>query len=164
MSLSLLSHCCAAVRASMAQHLHQLAGCPGAACVFAAGRTFTECFLLAGSRMCVDGAPDMRWVISFYRFDVTFCNSFVAHFVFVTVFIFSFHRHHKQIILLELAHQKDFPEPMHKDCSRKRDKVFREDLKGQIKMHNICNINIGRYLYFHCFIVILYPQIYCLLF
>ncbi|XP_049436911.1 uncharacterized protein LOC125891578 [Epinephelus fuscoguttatus] len=55
-----LSHRCAAVRGSMAQHLHQLADSLGAARILTAGRTLTERFLLAVSKMCVDGAPEVR--------------------------------------------------------------------------------------------------------
>ncbi|KAL7395935.1 hypothetical protein ABVT39_025750 [Epinephelus coioides] len=55
-----LSHRCAAVRGSMAQHLHQLADSMGAARILTAGRTLTERFLLAVSKMCIDGAPEVR--------------------------------------------------------------------------------------------------------
>nr|XP_033503004.1 uncharacterized protein LOC117269794 [Epinephelus lanceolatus] len=55
-----LSHRCAAVRGSMAQHLHQLADSLGATRILRAGRTLTERFLLAVSKMCVDGAPEVR--------------------------------------------------------------------------------------------------------
>ncbi|KAL7389512.1 hypothetical protein ABVT39_005534 [Epinephelus coioides] len=55
-----LSHRCAAVRGSMAQHLNQLADSLGAARILTAGRTLTERFLLAVSKMCVDGAPEVR--------------------------------------------------------------------------------------------------------
>nr|XP_033471266.1 crescerin-like protein che-12 [Epinephelus lanceolatus] len=55
-----LSHRCAAVRGSMAQHLHQLADSLGAARILTAGRTLTERFLLAVSKMCIDGAPEVR--------------------------------------------------------------------------------------------------------
>lgn len=55
-----LSHHCVAVRGSMAQHLHQLADSLRAARVLAAGRMFIECFLLAVSKMCIDGAPEVR--------------------------------------------------------------------------------------------------------
>ncbi|KAI9541570.1 hypothetical protein NQZ68_028076 [Dissostichus eleginoides] len=44
----------------MAQHLHLLVDRFGAACVLAAGTSFTEHFLRAVSKMCVDAAPDVR--------------------------------------------------------------------------------------------------------
>ncbi|XP_042356730.1 crescerin-like protein che-12 [Plectropomus leopardus] len=55
-----LNHRCVAVRGSMAQHMHQLADNLGARRILTAGRTFTERFLLALSKMCVDGAPEVR--------------------------------------------------------------------------------------------------------
>ncbi|KAI9541614.1 hypothetical protein NQZ68_028120 [Dissostichus eleginoides] len=55
-----LNHHCVAVRGSMAQHLHLLVDRFGAACVLAAGTSFTEHFLRAVSKMCVDAAPDVR--------------------------------------------------------------------------------------------------------
>ncbi|KAM7374292.1 hypothetical protein PAMP_006960 [Pampus punctatissimus] len=55
-----LSHRCVAVRGSMAQHLHQVAESCGSAHILTAGRCFTERFLIAVSKMLVDGAPEVR--------------------------------------------------------------------------------------------------------
>ncbi|KAL7401670.1 hypothetical protein ABVT39_002948 [Epinephelus coioides] len=72
-----LSHRCVAVRGSMTQHLHQLADSLRAARVLAAGRTFTECFLLVVSKMCVDGAPEVSvriFVECFHSLNFIFLN------------------------------------------------------------------------------------------
>ena len=58
-------HRCVAVRESAAQHLHQLADQLGAAGIMTAGKSFTERFLTAVSKMCVDAAPGVRCVIEF---------------------------------------------------------------------------------------------------
>ncbi|XP_070700144.1 uncharacterized protein [Pempheris klunzingeri] len=55
-----LSHRCAAVRGSMAKHLHQLADGLGAVRILTAGKSFTERFLTAVAKMSVDAAPDVR--------------------------------------------------------------------------------------------------------
>ncbi|GLD65383.1 uncharacterized protein AKAME5_002931600 [Lates japonicus] len=55
-----MSHRCVAVRASMAQHLHQLADKLGVAFIMTAGRSFTERFVTAISKMSVDAAGDVR--------------------------------------------------------------------------------------------------------
>ncbi|XP_074507980.1 uncharacterized protein LOC141777537 [Sebastes fasciatus] len=55
-----LNHRCVAVRGNMAQHLHQLAHSLGAAHILTAGRSFTERFLVAVSKMCLDAAPVVR--------------------------------------------------------------------------------------------------------
>lgn len=66
LSVSFLSHRCVAVRASMAQHLHQLADGHGAAHVMTAGKFYIKRFFIAVSKMSVDGAPEVRWVIKLY--------------------------------------------------------------------------------------------------
>nr|XP_046266867.1 TOG array regulator of axonemal microtubules protein 1-like isoform X2 [Scatophagus argus] len=55
-----LSHRCAAIRGSTAQHLHLLTDKFGAAHMLKAGRSFTERFLTAVSKMSVDAAPEVR--------------------------------------------------------------------------------------------------------
>ncbi|XP_059206309.1 uncharacterized protein LOC131985282 [Centropristis striata] len=55
-----LNHCCAAVRASTALHLQQLADIIGMDHILKAGKTFTERFLFAVSKMAVDAAPEVR--------------------------------------------------------------------------------------------------------
>ncbi|XP_045897077.1 crescerin-like protein che-12 isoform X1 [Micropterus dolomieu] len=55
-----LSHRCVALRGSMAQHLHLLADGLGAARILTAGRSFTERFLTAVSKISVDAAPEVR--------------------------------------------------------------------------------------------------------
>ncbi|XP_028454136.1 TOG array regulator of axonemal microtubules protein 1-like [Perca flavescens] len=55
-----LSHRCAAVRGSTAEHLHQLADIVGEDQLLTAGKIFTERFLVAVSKMAVDPAPEVR--------------------------------------------------------------------------------------------------------
>ncbi|XP_051264665.1 TOG array regulator of axonemal microtubules protein 1-like [Dicentrarchus labrax] len=55
-----LSHLSAAVRACTAQQLHLLADGLGAAAIFTAGRTFTQSFLTAVSKMSLDAAAEVR--------------------------------------------------------------------------------------------------------
>ncbi|XP_059185571.1 TOG array regulator of axonemal microtubules protein 2-like [Centropristis striata] len=55
-----LNHRSVTVRGSTAQHLHQLADRLTAAHILTAGRSFTERFLIAVSKMCVDAAPEVR--------------------------------------------------------------------------------------------------------
>ncbi|XP_018529340.1 uncharacterized protein LOC108881720 [Lates calcarifer] len=55
-----LSHRCAAVRASTAQHLHQLATIIGVDQTLTAGKTFAERFVSAVTKMTVDAAPEVR--------------------------------------------------------------------------------------------------------
>ncbi|XP_070773770.1 crescerin-like protein che-12 [Enoplosus armatus] len=55
-----LRHRCAAVRVSMAQHLHLLADSLGPARILKARRNFTERFLTAVSTLCMDAAPKVR--------------------------------------------------------------------------------------------------------
>ncbi|XP_018546535.1 uncharacterized protein LOC108893160 [Lates calcarifer] len=55
-----MNHRCVAVRASMAQHLHQLADKLGVDCIMTAGKSFTERFVTAVSKMSVDAASDVR--------------------------------------------------------------------------------------------------------
>ena len=55
-----LSHRCAAVRGSMAVHLHQLVDMMGSAQILTAEKYFTKRFLTAVSRMYKDAAPDVR--------------------------------------------------------------------------------------------------------
>lgn len=57
-----LSHLCAAVRGSTAQHLDQLMDRIGPDHILTAGKTFAERFLTAASKMAVDAAPEVRWV------------------------------------------------------------------------------------------------------
>lgn len=75
LSLSFLSHRCVAVRGSMAQHLNLLVDSFGAALILTAGKSFTERFLIAVSKMCVDAAPEVRWVTKFYNLSVQFYTS-----------------------------------------------------------------------------------------
>ncbi|XP_034747607.1 TOG array regulator of axonemal microtubules protein 2-like [Etheostoma cragini] len=56
-----LSHRCAAVRGCTAQHLHQLADILGEEQILTAGKTFTQSFLIAVSKMAVDASPDVRY-------------------------------------------------------------------------------------------------------
>ncbi|XP_059206166.1 TOG array regulator of axonemal microtubules protein 1-like [Centropristis striata] len=55
-----LNHRCAAVRASTAQHLHQLADIMGVDQTLTAGKVFAKRYLTAVSKMAVDAAPDVR--------------------------------------------------------------------------------------------------------
>ncbi|KAF1381372.1 hypothetical protein PFLUV_G00153250 [Perca fluviatilis] len=55
-----LSHRCVAVRASTAEHLHQLADIVGEDQILTAGKIFTERFLVAVSKMAVDPAQEVR--------------------------------------------------------------------------------------------------------
>ncbi|XP_044027057.1 TOG array regulator of axonemal microtubules protein 2-like [Siniperca chuatsi] len=55
-----LSHRCAAVRGSTAQHLHQLGDIVGEDRILTAGKIFAERFLTAVSKMSVDAAPEVR--------------------------------------------------------------------------------------------------------
>ncbi|XP_028453007.1 proteoglycan 4 isoform X2 [Perca flavescens] len=55
-----LSHRCAAVRASTAEHLHQLGDIVGEDQILTAGKIFTERFLVAVSKMAVDPAQKVR--------------------------------------------------------------------------------------------------------
>lgn len=68
LSLSFLSHRCAAVRASTAQHLHQLGNIVGEDRILTAGKTIAERYLIAVSKMSVDAAPDVRWVTKSFWF------------------------------------------------------------------------------------------------
>lgn len=61
--VSFFSHTCVAVRESAAQHLHKLADVVGEDRILTSGKMFTERFLTAVSRMAVDAAPEVRWVI-----------------------------------------------------------------------------------------------------
>lgn len=89
----------------MAQHLHLLADSLGAAHIMTAGRSFTERFLIAVSKMSVDGAPEVRWVIEFLRKSCDFLLVLFSVFKMRNTFL---RRHHGQIILQELALHKDF--------------------------------------------------------
>lgn len=55
-----LTHHSAAVRASSAQHLSQLCDILGATRMLTGGKTFTKCFLIAVSKICVDATADVR--------------------------------------------------------------------------------------------------------
>ncbi|XP_070702987.1 uncharacterized protein [Pempheris klunzingeri] len=55
-----LSHRCAVVRGSTAQHLHQLAAIIGEDRILSAGKIFAERFLIAASKMSLDAAPEVR--------------------------------------------------------------------------------------------------------
>ncbi|XP_026184321.1 uncharacterized protein LOC113143076, partial [Mastacembelus armatus] len=55
-----LNHRSPVVRGSMAEHLHQLTDRVGAACVLTSGRTVSGRFVIAVSKMVVDGAPKVR--------------------------------------------------------------------------------------------------------
>ncbi|XP_049457834.1 TOG array regulator of axonemal microtubules protein 1-like [Epinephelus fuscoguttatus] len=55
-----LSHRCAAVRGSTAQHLHQLADIIGEDSILTSGQAFAESFLTAVSKMAMDAAPEAR--------------------------------------------------------------------------------------------------------
>ncbi|XP_054902647.1 uncharacterized protein LOC129370589 isoform X2 [Poeciliopsis prolifica] len=55
-----LSHHCAAVRESAAQHIHQLKNITGQDYILKAGRRFSGGFLIAVSKMCVDSNPEVR--------------------------------------------------------------------------------------------------------
>ncbi|KAL7381787.1 hypothetical protein ABVT39_011275 [Epinephelus coioides] len=55
-----LSHRCAAVRGSTAQHLHQLADIIGEDSILTSGQAFAESFLTAVSKMALDAAPEAR--------------------------------------------------------------------------------------------------------
>ncbi|GLD62046.1 uncharacterized protein AKAME5_001380100 [Lates japonicus] len=55
-----LSHRCAAVRASTAQHLHQLARIIGEDRTLTAGKIFAERLIAAVAKMSVDAAPEVR--------------------------------------------------------------------------------------------------------
>ncbi|XP_007556532.1 PREDICTED: protein STU1-like isoform X1 [Poecilia mexicana] len=55
-----LSHHCAAVRESAAQHIHQLKNITGEDYILKAGRRFSGGFLIAVSKMCADSNPEVR--------------------------------------------------------------------------------------------------------
>ncbi|XP_008426622.1 uncharacterized protein LOC103476220 isoform X2 [Poecilia reticulata] len=55
-----LSHHCAAVRESAAQHVHQLKNITGEDYILKAGRRFSGGFLIAVSKMCADSNPEVR--------------------------------------------------------------------------------------------------------
>lgn len=65
LSLFFLSHRCAAVRESTAQHLHQLAEIIGEDHILTAGKIFAGSFLSAVCKMSMDAAPEVRWVTGF---------------------------------------------------------------------------------------------------
>ncbi len=91
----------------MAQHLRLLADSLGAAHIMSAGRSFTERFLIAVSKMSVDGAPEVRWVIKFLH-NLVACEFLLVCLAFFKMRNMSLHRHHGQIILQQLALHKDF--------------------------------------------------------
>lgn len=54
------SHSCNAVRASIAQHLHQLADSMEEDQIFSAPKTFRERFISAVCKASLDAAPEVR--------------------------------------------------------------------------------------------------------
>ncbi|CAK6953798.1 uncharacterized protein LOC122994999 [Scomber scombrus] len=73
-----LSHRCVAVRASMAQHLHQLADSHGVAHVMTAGKFYIKRFFIAVSKMSVDGAPEVRHHGQIILQELAFHNDFLS--------------------------------------------------------------------------------------